>query len=42
MFHSTLPQILVVMLVVGLALLVLNVALALEEKPGRGFSKEVD
>jgi len=42
MFHSTLPQILVVMLVVGLALLVLNVALALEEKPGRGFSKEAD
>ncbi|MFH1149563.1 MAG: hypothetical protein V1748_03720 [Actinomycetota bacterium] len=34
LFHDTLGQILVVMLVVGAALLVINLALAVEEKPG--------
>lgn len=38
-FHRTLQQILTVMLVVGVALLAVNLLLALEEKPGRGFRK---
>jgi len=40
LFHRTLPQILVVMLIVGTALLVVSLALALKEKPGEGFSEE--
>jgi O-antigen/teichoic acid export membrane protein len=40
LFHRTLPQILVVMLVVGALLLLLSLALAVKEKPGTGFSEE--
>jgi hypothetical protein len=40
MFHSTLQQILVVMLVVGVALLGLSLLLAVKEKPGQGYSLE--
>jgi O-antigen/teichoic acid export membrane protein len=39
LFHSTLPQVLVVMLTVGVVLLVLNLLLALKEKPGPGLAK---
>lgn len=38
LFHDTLPQVLVVMLIVGGALLLVNLLLALKEKPGKGFS----
>ncbi|MHB8896744.1 MAG: MATE family efflux transporter [Candidatus Geothermincolia bacterium] len=42
LFHRTLPQVLLVMLVVGGVLLLLNLLLAFKEKPGKGFSKEVE
>ncbi len=42
LFHRTLPDILVVMLVVGGVLLALNLVMAFREKPPKGFSKDVD
>jgi O-antigen/teichoic acid export membrane protein len=39
LFHSTLPQVVVVMLIVGVVLLVLNLLLALKEKPGPGLEE---
>jgi hypothetical protein len=40
LFHSTLQQVLLVMLIVGATLLVLSLALALKEKAPQGYSLE--